>query len=81
MYAKLVDPTDVDCEVQDTVYRVYFIEADMTEREMRLTEAKNVVEVINWAVNNSDDEPFTVYCEHPSDLNPGKMTLERLYYR
>lgn len=81
MQTRPIDPRDVDGEVEATVYRVYFSDSETSEREVRVTEARNVVEVIEWAKSDARSTPFKVYCEHPSAFNRGKVTLDLLFSR
>lgn len=79
MDTNLVDPRNVDGEVEKPVYRAYFSESDSIEREIRITEARDVFEVVEWAKQDARSTPFKVYCEHPSAYNSGKVTLELLF--
>lgn len=79
MHTRLIDPRNVDGEVPEPVYRVYFTEANATVREIRVTGARDITEVIAWAKNDAHGIPFTVYCEHPSAVNSHKVTLSVLY--
>ncbi|ROQ15457.1 hypothetical protein EDF54_0320 [Rathayibacter sp. PhB93] len=81
MHISPVDPRDVDAEVTMPVYRVYFAETETRVDEIRITGARDVFEVVDWAERDARGVPFTVYCEHPSPFNPGKVTLQLLLSR
>ena len=81
MHTSSVDPRDVDAEVTTPVYRVYFAETETMVDEIRITGARDVLEVVDWAERDARGVPFTVYCEHPSPFNPGKVTLQLLLSR
>ncbi|MCJ1674727.1 MULTISPECIES: hypothetical protein [unclassified Rathayibacter] len=81
MKTHLVDPRNVDGEVDNPVYRVYSTEAETIEEEIRFIEARDVLEVIEWAERDARGLPFRLYLEHPSAFNSGKATLELLFSR
>jgi hypothetical protein len=83
-----VDPRDIEWEVDQPVYRVYFwhqppAPPDIPQQQMgyhcaehRLQGAVDVHEVIDWAAATArPDQTFTLYVEHLQDGRPGLLHL------
>jgi len=45
----LVDPRGADGEVLKPVHRVYFSDSETAQREVRITDAQDIIEVLRWA--------------------------------
>lgn len=63
MRATPVDPRDILGEIENTVYRVYFIESGGRTDEWRLQYCADVNEALAWA--RQRDIPFDFYAEYP----------------
>ena len=83
-----VDPRDIEWEVDQPVYRVYFwhqppAPPGISQQQMgyhcseyRLQGAVDVHEVIDWAwATARPDQTFTLYVEHLQDGQPGLIHL------
>lgn len=88
MIIELVDPRDIEQEVDQPVYRIYFwhrpapTPGDARQgmayhcEEYRLEDALDVDEVIKWATARArPEQTFTLYAEHQPDGRPGLMRL------
>jgi hypothetical protein len=54
-----VDPRDIEIEVPDPIYRVYFWNADRSHSwEYELTGAASIYEVIDWAREHANRREF-----------------------
>ncbi|MCS6521319.1 hypothetical protein [Curtobacterium citreum] len=61
--AEQVDPRDVQVEVDDPVYRVYFTDEGGASDEYRLTGATDVREVLRWGTANAAGRSFQLFVE------------------
>ncbi|MET2012917.1 hypothetical protein ABXJ56_15345 [Microbacterium chocolatum] len=61
--ARIVDPRTADQEIDDPVYRVYFVESDGATEEWQLSNVETVEEALSWA--REDGRRFDLYAEYP----------------
>ena len=88
MRAEGVDPRDVEWEIDQPTYRVYFWgkgtapndvpseEVGYYSDEHRVLDASDVREVIEWAERTAGpNETYTLYVEHEQDGGTGLIQL------
>ena len=74
--ARTVDPRTADQEIDDPVYRVYFVERGGATEEWQLSNAKTVEEAMSGA--REDGRSFDLYAEYPtSATGTGLVRLVR----
>jgi hypothetical protein len=73
MEVRTIDPRDVEREVSEPKYRVYFWsqrnidELAWTSEEWELTAAADVGEALGWAKENASGRSFVMYVVVPAD--------------
>lgn len=73
MEVRTVDPRDIEREVSEPTYRVYFWsqrgpdELAWASEEWELTTAAHVGEALEWARDNANGRTFVMYVVVPAD--------------
>lgn len=77
LHVSVVDPRDQRWEIDEPVYRVYFAQAlsgySASIDERRVTGARSVAEVLDWA--NNDGREYTLWVEVPDEDGVGLVLL------
>lgn len=74
--ARSVDPRSAEQEIDDPIFRVYFVEEDGATEEWQLFGAETVSDALLWA--RDDGRAFDLYAEYPtSAVGTGLVRLSK----